>query len=73
MLSAQKKEFDTKKFEEKLKTFKEFLNTLCNIIKQGDNVCEQDIKELIFQIALVRMHTKGEHIEYYDIFNKTLK
>jgi hypothetical protein len=58
-----KKELDTKKFEEKLKTYQKFLETLCEIIKKESKVSKQDIKELIFQIAMVRMHTtNGEHV-----------
>jgi len=58
-----KKEIDTKKFEEKLKTYQKFLEKLCEIVKQDGSVSEKDIKDLIFQISLVRMHTKGKQVK----------
>ena len=62
----RKKEIDTKIFEEKLKTYQTFLAKLCEIVKQegeDKDIEESEIKELIFQISLVRMHTKGERVE----------
>ena len=60
--SETKKEISTKKFEKKLETYQKFLDKLCDILKQEDKICEKDLKELIFQIGLVRMHTKGENV-----------
>ena len=53
----QKKEFDTKKFEEKLNTYQSFLDKLCENLKK-DKISPDEAKELIFEIAKVRLHTK---------------
>ena len=58
--------FETKIFEEQLKTYQKFLDKLGNMVKQEDKVKEEDVKELIFQIALVSMHIESKIIK--DLF-----
>ena len=53
---------NAKKFEKKLETYEIFLKTLLEIVKKGGVLTEVDTKELVFQIALVRMHTKSEQV-----------
>ena len=55
------KEKNTKKFEKKLEIYHSFLDKLNGFITQ--NIEEKDLKDLIFQIAKVRMHTKADNVE----------
>lgn len=58
----EEKERNAKVFEEKLAIYKEFLNTLYEIVKD-DDINDQESKRLQFQAALISMHTSDEHIE----------
>jgi len=68
------KEIDSKKFEEKLKTYQTFFKKLCEIVKQEERVKEEDIKELIFQISLVSMHIEGTSVQnLFDTISKIIE
>lgn len=71
-ISELKKERDVKVFEEKLKIYKEFLSKLHDIIKD-DKISEYEVKELIFQISYIAMHTSSEHVNTILLnLNKTI-
>ncbi len=54
--SEAKKDEKVKVFEEKLKIYKEFLGKLHEVI-EDDKILESEVKELIFQISSLAMHT----------------
>ena len=58
----EQKERNSKVFEEKLKIYKEFLSTLCRIVKDKDVNPEESV-ELQFQVAQIAMHTSYNRIE----------
>lgn len=55
------REKSVKVFEEKLKIYQHFLDKLQEIIKDN-KITEDEVKELIFQISTVAMHTKSEYV-----------
>lgn len=57
----EKREKSVKVFEEKLKIYKDFLSKLQEIVKNGV-IYEVDVKELIFQISYIAMHTSSERV-----------
>ena len=59
--SEEKKERNTKVFEEKLRIYQEFLHKLCDVVKDMKIDKEEEI-ELEFQVAYIAMHTKSESI-----------
>ena len=58
----EEKERNAKVFEEKLAIYKEFLNTLCNIVKDVQ-ITDEEYIELQFQVAQIAMHTDKKHID----------
>lgn len=58
----EENERNAKVFEEKLAIYKEFLNTLYEIVKDG-KITDEESKKLQFQAALISMHTSEYHIE----------
>lgn len=59
--SEEEKERKSKVFEEKLRIYKEFLNKLCDVVKDMKIESEEEI-ELEFQVANIAMHTSSESI-----------
>lgn len=59
--SEEEKEKSVKVFEEKLKIYQQFLDKLQEVIKD-DRITEGEVKELIFQISTIAMHTKPEYV-----------
>lgn len=60
--SEEKKERNTKVFEEKLRIYQDFLHKLCDVIKDG-RVTKEEACELKFQTAYITMHTQPERIK----------
>ena len=60
--SEEKKERNTKVFEEKLKIYQEFLRKLCDVVKDQKITPEEEI-ELEFQVAYIAMHTTSNSIK----------
>jgi hypothetical protein len=60
--SEEKKERNTKVFEEKLRIYQDFLHKLCDVIKDG-RVTKEEARELQFQTAYITMHTDRSRIE----------
>lgn len=60
--SEEKKERNTKVFEEKLRIYQDFLHKLCDVIKDG-RVTKEEARELQFQTAYITMHTDRNRIE----------
>ena len=58
----EEKERNAKVFEEKLAIYKEFLNTLCNIVKDVQ-ITDEEYIELQFLVAQIAMHTDKKHID----------
>lgn len=58
----EKKERNTKVFEEKLKIYKEFMQCLYEVVKDGE-IREEDAIRLQFQTSYITMHTSSEHIK----------
>lgn len=58
----EKKERNTKVFEEKLRIYQDFLHCLYDVIKDGE-VTEEEAIRLQFQTAFITMHTDSEHIK----------
>ena len=58
----EEKERNAKVFEEKLAIYKEFLNTLCRIVKDGE-ITDEEFVELQFQVAQIAMHTDKAHVD----------
>lgn len=59
--SEEKKERNTKIFEERLRIYQEFLHKLCDVVKDLKIEPEEEI-ELEFQVAYIAMHTSSESI-----------
>lgn len=59
--SEEKKERNTKIFEERLRIYQEFLHKLCDVVKDQKIEPEEEI-ELEFQVAYIAMHTSSESI-----------
>ena len=53
---------DSKVFEEKLSIYKEFLQKLCDVVKDQKITPDEEI-ELQFQVSYIAMHTKSEAIK----------
>ena len=60
--SEEKKERNTKVFEERLRIYKEFLQKLCDVVKDMKINPAEEI-ELEFQVAYIAMHTSTESID----------
>ncbi|MBR5396093.1 MAG: hypothetical protein IK144_13565 [Bacteroidaceae bacterium] len=60
--SEEKKERNTKVFEEKLRIYQAFLHCLYEVIKDGE-VSEEEAIRLQFQTSFITMHTDSEHIK----------
>lgn len=60
--SEEKKERNTKVFEEKLRIYQDFLHCLYEVIKDGE-VTEEEAIRLQFQTSFITMHTESEHIK----------
>ena len=60
--SEEKKERNTKVFEEKLRIYQDFLHCLYEVIKDGE-VTEEEAIRLQFQTSFITMHTDSEHIK----------
>ena len=60
--SEEKKERNTKVFEEKLRIYQNFLHCLYEVIKDGE-VTEEETIRLQFQTSFITMHTESEHIK----------
>lgn len=60
--SEEKKERNTKVFEEKLRIYQEFLRKLCDVVKDQKIAPEEEI-ELEFQVAYIAMHTTSNSIK----------
>ena len=60
--SEEKKEKNTKVFEERLRIYKEFLQKLCDVVKDMKIEPAEEI-ELEFQVAYIAMHTSTESID----------
>ena len=59
--SEEKKERNTKVFEEKLRIYQEFLRKLCDVVKDQKITSEEEI-ELQFQVSYIAMHTSTKSI-----------
>lgn len=59
--SEEKKERNTKVFEEKLQIYQEFLRKLCDVVKDQKITSEEEI-ELQFQVSYIAMHTSSKSI-----------
>lgn len=57
----EKREKSVKVFEEKLKIYKDFLSKLQEIVKNGE-ISDDNVKELIFQISYIAMHTSSGRV-----------
>lgn len=53
---------ETKVFEERLRIYQEFLEKLCNVVKDQKITPEEEI-ELQFQVSYIAMHTKSASIK----------
>ena len=53
---------DSKVFEEKLSIYKEFLQKLCDVVKDQKITPDEEI-ELQFQVSYIAMHTKSDSIK----------
>ena len=53
---------DTKIFEERLCIYKEFLQKLCDVVKD-QKITEEEEIELQFQVSYIAMHTKSDSIK----------
>ena len=60
--SEEKKDRNTKVFEEKLRIYQEFLRKLCDVVKDQKITPEEEI-ELEFQVAYIAMHTTSNSIK----------
>ena len=60
--SEEKKERNTKVFEERLRIYQEFLHKLCDVVKDQKIEPEEEI-ELEFQVAYIAMHTSSDSIK----------
>lgn len=60
--NEEKKDKDSKIFEEKLKIYKEFLDTLCTVVQDQHITTSEEII-LQFQVASIATHTRPESIE----------
>lgn len=59
--SEEKKERNTKIFEEKLRIYNDFLQKLCSVVSNME-ISKQEEIELEFQVAMIAMHTSAESI-----------
>ena len=59
--SEEKKERNTKVFEERLRIYQKFLHKLCDVVKDQKIEPEEEI-ELEFQVAYIAMHTSSDSI-----------
>ena len=59
--SEEKKERNTKVFEERLRIYQDFLHKLCDVVKDMKIESTEEI-ELEFQVAYIAMHTSTESI-----------
>ena len=59
--SEEKKERNSKIFEEKLRIYQEFLQKLCDVVKDQKITPEEEI-ELQFQVSYIAMHTSSNSI-----------
>ena len=59
--SEEKKERNTKIFEEKLRIYQKFLRKLCDVVKDQKITDEEEI-ELQFQVSYIAMHTSSKSI-----------
>lgn len=57
----REKEIEVKVFEEKLTIYKDFLSKLHEIVKD-DQISDDEVKELIFQISYIAMHTRSDRV-----------
>jgi len=57
----EKREKSIRVYEEQLHIYKDFLSKLHEIVKEG-NITPDNLKELIFQLSYVAMHTSSERI-----------
>lgn len=64
------REKETKVYEEKLHIYKEYLEKLCDVVKDRQLSNEEKI-QLQFQTAYITMHTKDPHVK--EISNSTSK
>lgn len=53
---------ETKRYEEKLRIYQDFLKCLYEVIKDG-NVTKEEAIQLQFQTSYITMHTESEHIK----------
>lgn len=60
--SEEKKERNSKVFEEKLKIYQDFLKCMCEVIEDRKVTPEEAIR-LEFQTSYITMHTESEHIK----------
>ncbi len=59
--SEEKKERNSKIFEEKLRIYNDFLQKLCSVVSNME-ISKQEEIELEFQVAMIAMHTSAESI-----------
>ena len=59
--SEEKKERNSKVFEEKLKIYQDFLETLNTVLEDGEVSPEEALK-LKFKISMITLHTSSSHI-----------
>lgn len=59
--SEEKKERNSKVFEEKLKIYQDFLETFNDILKDGEVTSEEALM-LKFKISMITLHTSSSHI-----------
>lgn len=59
--SSEKKERNSKIFEEKLRIYNDFLQKLCSVVSNME-ISKQEEIELEFQVAMIAMHTSAESI-----------
>lgn len=65
------REIQAKRYEEKLRIYQEFLQKLCDVVKDGV-VTKEEARELQFQTAYITMHTAPERIEKISQCVKTI-
>lgn len=65
------REIQAKRYGEKLRIYQEFLQKLCDVVKDGV-VTKEEARELQFQTAYITMHTAPERIEKISQCVKTI-
>jgi hypothetical protein len=60
--NALDKDIEVKRYEERLKIYKDFLFKLYEVVKDG-KISDEEVKELIFHTSYIAMHTSSERID----------